>query len=329
LKWWGGTAGLVDLSLPAAARWYRDRLRFLKDEIGVDGFKIDGGDAKYQPPPLESSWHAYPEASGYADLLLALFEDIAPALCETRTAWLSQHRKILWRLGGKDSHWGSDNGLKAMVRLALHSSLLGYDMLIPDMIPGRVQTLQSDMALPTDELFVRWTEVSTWMPIMQFSYFPWNYAPAVDDAARKYAAVHKALENYLVGASRGRRAPLLRPIWYDSPAESDLYDVDDEFLLGGDILVAPVLDPGRTEREIVLPRGTWRDAWTGARVETGRLAGYPAPCPGIPVFVREESPALLDTLCPLLQVIRRGSIASGETSATYSAGLDRDLGVTG
>ena len=74
---------------------------------------------------------------------------------------------------------------------------MGYDLLIPDMIPGRIQTLVSNLPLPTDELFIRWTEATALMPFMQFSYFPWNYSETTTVIALRYAQLHKALEDYL------------------------------------------------------------------------------------------------------------------------------------
>jgi alpha-glucosidase (family GH31 glycosyl hydrolase) len=328
LKWWGGDAGLVDLTRPAAREWYRDQLLRLRNEVGVDGFKIDGGDAKYQPDPAGAVWAAPRGASGYVDELLAVFEEVAPGICETRTAWLSQPRRILWRQGGKDSHWGADNGLSALVRLALNMSLMGYDVLMPDMIPGRVQTMASDMPLPSDELMVRWTEASAFLPAMQFSYYPWNYAEETAAAVRGLALVHAALGDHLVRHSRERRAPLVRPVWYEHPEVPELYAVDDQFLLGPDVLVAPVLEEGADARDVVLPPGSWRDAWTG-ETHSGRLERFPAPCPGAPVFVRAGSEELFRALDAALSGIERGSVSFGVTTASYSSGIDRDLDVSG
>lgn len=329
MRWWGGEAGLVDLSSPVGREWYRRRLLRLKDEFSIDGFKVDGGDFKYQPAPDVAAWHDYKGPSGYADELLSLVEEIAPGQAETRTMWLSQGRRILWRQGGKDSHWGIDNGLRALVTLGLHMGLLGYDISIPDMVPGRVQTMQKDFPLPSDELMVRWTEASVMMPIVQFSYFPWNYADGTCEAVLALSRFHKALEGYIHAAACARTAPLLRPIWYDAPDETSLYEVGDELMLGDDLLAAPVLEPGATERDVVLPAGKWRDAWTGQTLPGGRHDGYPAPCPGIPIFVRAENEELFAAAKAALSALRRGSVPSGVTTATYRAGLDRDLSVTG
>jgi alpha-glucosidase (family GH31 glycosyl hydrolase) len=327
MRWWGGTAGLVDVTGPAGRKWYGEKLRELQ-ALGADGFKIDGGDYKYQPAAEIAQWHAFQGESGYSDALLALFEEIAPGQCETRTAWLSQKRDILWRQGGKDSHWGADNGLHAMILLGLHFSLMGYDIFIPDMVPGRVQTMVSGCPLPTDELMVRWTEASVFMPMVQFSYFPWNYAPGTAAVVKAYADAHKSLHRYLAKHARGRTAPLLRPVWFAAPAEEALYTIDDEWLLGPDLLVAPVITSGATTRSVTLPPGEWVDAWTGQSYR-GVIAEHAAPCPGIPLFVRAENAELLRVLSEALGKVPREVISPGVISATHQAGLDRDLSVTG
>ncbi|MBN1863472.1 MAG: hypothetical protein JW808_01085 [Victivallales bacterium] len=327
LKWWGGTAGLVDLTAPHGCDWYRSKLKNLMD-IGAAGFKIDGGDRKYQPPSADCVWHVDPGASGYSDRLLSFFDDLVPNRCETRTAWLSQKRPIIWREGGKDSHWGADNGLKAMVTLGLHLSLLGYDLLIPDMVPGRVQTMNAEDPLPTDELMTRWIEASAFFPFLQFSYFPWNYARDTADAALGYARVHKVLEAYMKIQAENRRSPLLRPLWYEWPEHQYLYTVSDEFMLGADLLAAPVLDEGVTRRDVLLPPGNWIDVWTGREV-SGALCAWPAPCPGIPLFVHSRNPILMDVLRPVVKTIRKGTVSTGITTSAWNSGLTRDITVSG
>ena len=329
LKWWGGTAGLIDLTGDEGREWLRARLLHLRDEIGADGFKVDGGDFKYQPALADSAWRDYSGPSGYSDALLALVESVAPWCSETRTAWLSQRRRILWREGGKDSHWALDNGLAALVTYALQMSLLGYDIVMPDMVPGRVQTLVEDFPLPTDELMVRWTEASVLMPLLQFSYFPWNYAEPAERAVRSFALLHNALGPYLASSAANRSKPLLRPLWYDSPAESSLYRVADEFLLGPDLLAAPVLSAGAVERDVVIPPGDWLDAWTGASVSPGLHKRFPSPCPGIPLFVRASNRPLTSTLRSSLSQIARGTVATGLTTTTWRCGLTRDISTTG
>jgi len=327
-KWWGGTAGLVDLTKPEAKKWYRDSLVSLQEKYGVDGFKIDGGDAKYQPDIGEAEWSEYKGASGFNDLLLSVFEKICPGFCETRTAWISQKREIVWRQGGKDSHWGIDNGLKALLSYGLHASVMGYDISMPDMIPGRIQTMSINDPIPTDELFIRWTEVSAFFASMQFSYFPWNYSKEVSDTARAYAKLHRSIAGYIMSESENRTEPLLRPLWFESQAEK-FFTVSDEFMLGKDLLVCPVLSEKQECRDVILPPGKWIDAWTGRTYLGGLIKSHAAPCPGIPLFVRAENKALGEKLYSRLRNINRGFIRSGTCSATYSCGVNRALEVTG
>jgi alpha-glucosidase (family GH31 glycosyl hydrolase) len=100
-------------------------------------------------------------------------------------------------------------------------------------------------------------------------------------------------------------------------------------MLGPDLLVAPVLTRGGVSRDILLPPGQWIDAWTGIQVEEGWHRGYPAPCPGIPIFVRSGRDELASLLRNELDGIQRGTILPTMTTATYSAGLNRDLKITG
>jgi len=100
-------------------------------------------------------------------------------------------------------------------------------------------------------------------------------------------------------------------------------------MLGSDLLAAPVLKNGSIERDVLLPPGDWTDAWTGKPVDAGFHPGHPSPCPGIPVFVRSHRMDLISLLSEALSEIPRGSMSSGQVSTTYSAGLDRDIDVTG
>ena len=332
LKWWGGTAGLVDLTNPRAREWYKERLLGLVNDFGVAGFKIDGGDAKYLPGGADTAWHLGVGPSGYADALLSVFEEIAPGMCETRTAWDSQRRNIVWRQGGKDSHFGLDNGLAALVSLGLHMSLLGYDIFMPDMVPGRVQTMREDDPLPTDELLVRWAEASAFFPVMQFSYFPWNYSMETAEVVRGFALMHKELEEYLGRESKDRTAPLVRPLWYGNegaPNVQALYSVPDMFALGPSVIAAPVVGERRVSRDVALPPGRWRDIWSGETLNGGFYAAYPAPCPGAPVYVCESEPELYVRLADSAAKIKTGTIKPGVTTSSYFAGVDRDLSVTG
>jgi alpha-D-xyloside xylohydrolase len=78
----------------------------------------------------------------------------------------------------------------------------------------------------------------------------------------------------------------MRPLFVDFPDDPPSWTVDDQFLFGPDVLVAPVAEPGVREREVYLPPGTWVDAATGTEHSGGTMVTVAAPIERIPVFVR-------------------------------------------
>lgn len=141
---------------------------------------------------------------------------------------------------------------------------------------------------PVDqELFVRSAQVHALSPMMQFSAAPWRVLDAEHFAAVKAAVdlrqrfVPRMLELAKESARTGE--PMLRNLEYVFPGRG-YEDVKDEFLLGNDILVAPVLTEGATARTVILPPGKWQ-AEDGAVYEGPKMIDVPAPLAKLPYFV--------------------------------------------
>jgi alpha-D-xyloside xylohydrolase len=81
--------------------------------------------------------------------------------------------------------------------------------------------------------------------------------------------------------------PPMRPLFVDFPDDHAAWSVEDQFMLGPDLLVAPITSSGARERDVLLPPGRWADAWTGDMIEGGRTVRAAAPLEHIPVFIRE------------------------------------------
>lgn len=142
------------------------------------------------------------------------------------------------------------------------------------------------------ELFIRWTQASALMPMMQFSYAPWHLDERSLDIVKKYVDLHTDLGEYiyeLALEASGEGTPIVRPLFFRNPEDPNTYTIPDQFMLGDRFLVAPVLTKGAHSRDIYLPEGTWRDYWTGAvyRGKT-KLTGFPAPIDLLPIFVGED-----------------------------------------
>ncbi len=83
----------------------------------------------------------------------------------------------------------------------------------------------------------------------------------------------------------------MRPLYYDFPLIAEASLIADEFMLGPDLLVAPVTEQGTVSREVYLPTGaTWVETWTGVEYQGGQHLQAEAPLERIPVYWRKDSP---------------------------------------
>jgi alpha-D-xyloside xylohydrolase len=158
------------------------------------------------------------------------------------------------------------------------------------------------------EVFARWIEVGALSPLMRFhgkgTDAPWDMPtePRVDqemiDIYRRYVVLHHALAGYQQRLARDAHrtgAPLVRPLVFNYPEDPNVADRWDQWLLGDDLLVAPVWQSGARSRTVYLPKGKWVDFWDRARVVEGPVeVTEDAPLGELPLFVKEGSPLLRD-----------------------------------
>jgi len=125
---------------------------------------------------------------------------------------------------------------------------------------------------PDRELYARWMELAHFLPVVQYSLLPSEYDPQLVGLARElkntrmvklYPYIKKAINDALTTG-----LPIIRPLWMSDPADANCLQIWDEYTIGGDILVAPILNPNMTEREIYLPKGRWRDGMDGSGSST-------------------------------------------------------------
>ena len=145
---------------------------------------------------------------------------------------------------------------------------------------------------PSRELYIRWLQVNVFMPSMQISYVPWLYDKEVVEHSLSMTRLHAQHADLIISLAREALhsgAPINRPIWWLAPTDQTALAVDDEFLLGDDILVAPVLSEGQLSRDIYLPEGQWSD---GNSPQSEHITGpawifqYEAPLFKLPYFTR-------------------------------------------
>jgi len=256
-RWWNGYSASLDLTNPEAVKYFQGRLAYLVDEYGVDGFKLDAGDA-----------------SAYRDENIKAHEDISPnafserwavlglpfKLNEYRACWKMAGQPLAQRLRDKGHVW---RDLQQLIPDALALGLMGYAYLCPDMIGGGEYSYFYDNPdKPLDqELIVRSAQCSALMPMMQFSVAPWRVLSEENMAiCRDMARLHERMGREILDmakASSRTGEPLVRPLEYEYPHQA-YARIKDQFLLGEKILVAPILEKGARNRTVVFPPGMWR-----------------------------------------------------------------------
>jgi alpha-glucosidase (family GH31 glycosyl hydrolase) len=289
VEWWNGTSALIDLSNPKAYDWYLQKLKGLQDRYGVSGFKLDAGDAEYM---MQGSYTTYGDISPnqYTDLFARLGTQFE--INELRVSWLAQSYGLVQRLRDKGNNWSQEDGIKSLVPHGMTEGLIGYPYFCPDMIGGGLNTAFEDEKFEgmDPELFIRWTQASALMPMMQFSFAPWNLGAQHVDIVRKYARLHQQFGDYIYEQAREASEtghPIAQPLFFEYPEDDATYAIDDQFMLGDRLLVAPVLEQGQRTRDVYLPDGTWLDFWNGTVFEGGQyVEDYPAPLDTLPLFVR-------------------------------------------
>jgi alpha-D-xyloside xylohydrolase len=127
----------------------------------------------------------------------------------------------------------------------------------------------------------------------------WEFGEHAYAIIREVMAMRERLRPYvmrLMRAAHEHGDPPMRPLFYDFPTDPSAWAVDDAFMFGPDLLVAPVLHPGTTSREVYLPAGaTWTDAWDGRTFAGGQVIGASAPLERIPLFLRDGAPLPIRT----------------------------------
>ncbi|PKQ25091.1 MAG: glycoside hydrolase family 31 [Actinobacteria bacterium HGW-Actinobacteria-4] len=302
--WWFPLSLMPDLTDARAAQWWVAKRRYLVEDLGIDGFKTDGGehawgsDLQY----LDGSTGAdknnvFPVAyaKAYGDLLRSCGK--APVTFSRSGFTGSQAHGAFWA-GDENSTW---DAFRWSMWAGLSASACGIVYWGWD-IAG------FSGPVPEPELYVRAFAASAFVPIMQYhSEFnhhkkprrdrtPWHVAQIHGDDAvigdvRSIVHLRERLLPYLEEQARkavNTSAPLMRALFFDYPDDPKVWTSDPQWLLGDDILVAPIVTSAGT-RDVYVPEGRWRDAWTGEAIKGGVTVARECPRHQVPVYVREEA----------------------------------------
>ncbi|MGI9174719.1 MAG: TIM-barrel domain-containing protein [Rhodothermales bacterium] len=163
---------------------------------------------------------------------------------------------------------------------------------------------------PSGELYARWVQLGAFSPFFRthcdmFSerQEPWSYGPEIEEIARTFIKLrYRLLPVFyaLFDEHRQTGLPLLRPLVLHYPSDVRTHGMEDQCLLGRDLLIAPILKQGHEAREVYLPEGRWYDFWTSEAHEGGREIFVKAALNTMPIFVRAGT---VLPLAPLMQYV--------------------------
>ncbi|MBN1946949.1 MAG: hypothetical protein JW797_14845 [Bradymonadales bacterium] len=357
---WPGNCLFPDFTDPEVRDWWGEQYEFLLEQ-GAHGFWHDMNE-----PAAFTAWgattlptvtrHDLEKRGGdhleahnlYGQLecqsafqaLQRLRPDRRPWLL-TRSGWAGLQRYAWTWTGDCETNWWS---LAQSLRIALSMGLSGVPYSGPD--------IGGFSGNPDEELFVRWFQLAALLPFFRVHSAgftahrePWCHSTATQAILREFLSLRYRLLPYLYtlayqASQTGH--PLVRPLFWEQPESPQHWTIDDTFLLGPSLLVAPVLQPGCQRRQVLFPNGDWYSFWNDRLLSGPGPHQVDTPLERIGLFVR--SGAVLPTekadrlVLHLYAPLPEGNESSnhaqegvpvgatGEPSAQESGSLYRDAG---
>src|SRR5262249_29422871 len=295
----GSPAALLDFTNAEAVGWWQSLVASILTDLGLDGWMQDGGDWAPEDGHYHSGVQGTSARNGYPAAYARAPHEAAVRVRPDYVSFMragfagsQAHAPLTWPCDTAFS-WSLRNGMPAALRAALSGSVSGFPFWAPD-IGGYFGC--GDGGAEDEELWIRWVQLGALHPVMRVhlgnkcrsAIDVWS-TPATVAAFRQYATLHQQLVPYLYGLAqeaveKGR--PIMRPVALMSQGHRRAAQDEFTYLLGDDLLVAPVVEPGARNRSLFLPDAEWVDWWEGQRYRGPAAVTVAAPLDRIPLFVR-------------------------------------------
>ncbi len=300
-----------DPSNPEARRHFWRLVRDNYYAHGIKVFWLDACEPQIDPPHHDNvRFHVgnglevaclYPflHEQGFHEGMTAEGEEEIVFLC--RSAWAGSQRfgAAVWSGDIKSTF----EVLAGQVRAGLNMAVSGIPWWTTDI--GGFHS--GDPTTPYfRELIVRWFQYGVFCPLFRLHGVRepvgshreggadnevWTFGDEAYGIIREQMLLRERLRPYVMeqmDAAHRCGTPPMRPLLFDFPDDPHAWRVEDQFMFGPDILVAPVVEKGARERQVYLPAGSdWTDAWTGERIPGGQTVTADAPLERIPVYLRD------------------------------------------
>lgn len=280
--WWNGYSCVIDLTKESGRNYLQSKLDYLQKTYQIDGFKLDAADPDYYHDFFEFH-HVNKSFQAHEYAKIGEKYDFA----ELRVAFNNGLKGVAHRLRDKNHSWDYD-GLNTLIPDGIMEGLLGYPYFCPDMIGGGMllDFQRSDFSFDQD-LYVRYAQTSALLPMMQFSLLPYKVLDQKhQEIVLKAVAIHQKYSNKIIELAKKAARDgemIVRSMNYVF-AKDEYVDIVDQFMLGDDIMVAPILTK-RNTRKVVIPEGTWIDD-LNCQYQEGTYE-IDVPLDRLPIFTRK------------------------------------------
>ncbi len=283
-EWWNGYSAMLDFSNPNAVQWFEEQETYLKKAYGIDGLKMDGGDARFAPQ----------FRSGYNNVMPHEHSRLYASLCsnlklkELRACVKEAGKAIIQRVADKEHSWKRLNGIAGIIEKVILQGLSGYAYTCPDMVGGGLIDDYTDGFKESEELYIRYMQLSALMPMFQFSKLFWKDNPKLERVVKKMIALHQEFAPYILEYAKNSAItgePIVRSLAYQF---NDAFTCNDEFMLGDDYLISPIITEGANSRTVYLPEGKWKYALTGEVFSGKKQITISPDLEDLPYFIRTK-----------------------------------------
>ena len=295
-EFWFGPGGIFDIFNPEMQQWFWEKYK-AQIENGVAGWWGDLGEPENHPPGVIHSigtaeevhniyghywhkmlWDRYAEE--YPDVRLFNLN---------RSGFAGSQRYGIFPWSGDVSR--SWEGLQAQPTAVLGMALSGFPYMHSD-LGGFAQGELNE------ELYLRWLQYGVFNPVFRIHgdphapVEPYLYSDTIQEILKTYINLRYQLMPYnytLAWINSTKGTPLTRPLFFEAPDNPDVAEIDDTYFWGPNLLVAPILEQGQTNRKFYLPEGNWFDFFNEKKYAGGRWIEKEVDFKNIPVFARGGS----------------------------------------
>lgn len=292
------SAGVLDVTNNESIPWLLKKLEQMTENYQIDSFFMDLGTA-YNMPHYYQCSKTLENPDQYKTKFIEQIEENVKMIGVSSGISVPRPPAFL-SLPPVNSSW---EGLQSIITTVLSYGVIGYPFLLPGPIGGdyimhenltKMVTYYSMEIppLPDQELYIRWFQLATFLPVLRFTHLPSEYENELVNGVSKELAmirqktVTPTLKKYLTDAMN-EALPLIRPLWMLDPTDSACLTISDEFSVGDEVIVAPILKQGETQREVYLPQGVWKDGIDGSLRKGSRwIHNYRVPENKVAYFIK-------------------------------------------